>query len=93
LDNGSEEEEKTIGVTDIKTEKVQYISTKKGAEEVKEIFLTFMPDTNIDELRRFKNSNAEALKALKEFDPNVFGEVSKAFIERADKLKSQQKES
>ena len=93
LDNGSEEEEKTIGVTDIKTEKVQYISTKKGAEEVKEIFLTFMPDTNIDELRRFKNSNAEALKVLKEFDPNVFGEVSKAFIERADKLKSQQKES
>ena len=48
---------------------------------------------DIDELRRFKNSNAEALKALKEFDPNVFGEVSKAFIERADKLKSQQKES
>ena len=93
LDNGSEEEEKTIGVTDIKTEKVQYISTKKGAEEVKEIFLTFMPDTNIDELRSFKNSNAKALTALKEFDPNVFGEVSKAFIERADKLKSQQKES
>jgi len=52
-----------------------------------------MPDTNIDELRSFKNSNAKALTALKEFDPNVFGEVSKAFIERADKLKSQQKES
>jgi len=87
------EEEKVIEIKDVKTEKVETFTNKDGAKDIKEIIMTFMPDTNIEELRRFKNSNAEALITLKEFDQETFGEVSNAFIERANKLKSQQKES
>lgn len=86
------EEKKTIEIKDIKTDKIESFSDKDGAKDIKKIILTFMPDTNIEELRSFKNSNAEALTKLKEFDQETFGEVSNAFIERANKLKSQQKE-
>lgn len=93
------EEKKTIKIKDIKTDKVETFTdkdtekdNKDTAKDIKEVIMTFMPDTNVEELRRFKNSNAEALTKLKEFDQETFGEVSNAFIERANKLKSQQKE-
>jgi hypothetical protein len=52
--------------------------------------MTFMPEDDIEALRRFKNINADALKTLKELDANAFGEVSTAFIKKADKIKSKQ---
>ena len=47
-----------------------------------------MPEDSIEDLRGFKNSNAEALKTLKELDAMAFGEVSTAFLARADKIKT-----
>ena len=49
-----------------------------------------MPEDNIDNLRKFKNENADALKKLKSLDANAFGEVSTAFLEKANKFKTQQ---
>lgn len=83
-----EVKEKTISVKDVSSDKVESIPIKEGVEVIKTVFLTFMPDDNIDNLRKFKNENAQALKELKNLSGDAFGEVSTAFLERADKLKN-----
>jgi len=83
-----EVKEKTISVKDVSSDKVESIPVKEGVEVIKTVFLTFMPDDNIDNLRKFKNENAQALKELKNLSGDAFGEVSTAFLERADKLKN-----
>tara|TARA_R110000751_G_scaffold32276_2_gene81333 strand:+ start:194 stop:889 length:696 start_codon:yes stop_codon:yes gene_type:complete len=93
LEKGFKEEEeevkeKTISVKDVSSDKVESIPIKEGVEVIKTVFLTFMPDDNIDNLRKFKNENAQALKELKNLSGDAFGEVSTAFLERADKLKN-----
>ena len=93
LEKGFKEEEeevkeRTISVKDVSSDKVESIPIKEGVEVIKTVFLTFMPDDNIDNLRKFKNENAQALKELKNLSGDAFGEVSTAFLERADKLKN-----
>ena len=83
-----EVKEETISVKDVSSDKVESIPVKEGVEVIKTVFLTFMPDDNIDNLRKFKNENAQALKELKNLSGDAFGEVSTAFLERADKLKN-----
>ena len=98
VDNGIKEEEKpidppkekAIDIKDVKSGKVESIPLKEGVAIIKQVFLSFMPEDSIEDLRGFKNSNAEALKTLKELDAMAFGEVSTAFIARADKIKSKQ---
>ena len=100
IDNGSEEikddppkdnkPKDTMEIKEVKSGKVENINLKEDVENIKQVFLTFMPEDSIEELRSFKNSNAEALKTLKELDAMAFGEVSTAFIARADKIKSKQ---
>jgi hypothetical protein len=105
IDNGSEEtkedppkedppkEDKpkdTMEIKEVKSGKVENVNLKEDVANIKQVFLTFMPEDSIEELRSFKNSNAEALKMLKELDAMAFGEVSTAFIARADKIKSKQ---
>lgn len=95
IDNGSEEikedpPKETMEIKEVKSGKVENVNLKEDVANIKQVFLTFMPEDSIEELRRFKNSNAEALKTLKELDAMAFGEVSTAFIARADKIKSKQ---
>jgi len=96
VDNGIKEEEKpidppkekAIDIKDVKSGKVESIPLKEGVAIIKQVFLSFMPEDSIEDLRGFKNSNAEALKTLKELDAMAFGEVSTAFLARADKIKT-----
>jgi len=100
IDNGSEEikddppkddkPKDTMEIKEVKSGKVENVNLKEDVAVIKQVFLTFMPEDSIEELRSFKNSNAEALKTLKELDAMAFGEVSTAFIARADKIKSKQ---
>lgn len=95
IDNGSEAikedpPKETMEIKEVKSGKVENVNLKEDVANIKQVFLTFMPEDSIEELRRFKNSNAEALKTLKELDAMAFGEVSTAFIARADKIKSKQ---
>mgnify|MGYP003116312928 FL=1 len=101
MDNGSKEDkedppkdeppkEETIDVKDAQSDKVESVPVKEGVDIIKSVIMTFMPEDDIEALRRFKNINAEALKTLKELDANAFGEVSTAFIKKADKIKSKQ---
>jgi hypothetical protein len=95
IDNGSEKTKEdppkeTMEIKEVKSGKVENVNLKEDVANIKQVFLTFMPEDSIEELRRFKNSNAEALKTLKELDAMAFGEVSTAFIARADKIKSKQ---
>lgn len=95
IDNGSEKtkedpSKETMEIKEVKSGKVENVNLKEDVANIKQVFLTFMPEDSIEELRRFKNSNAEALKTLKELDAMAFGEVSTAFIARADKIKSKQ---
>jgi hypothetical protein len=95
IDNGSEKikedpPKETMEIKEVKSGKVENVNLKEDVANIKQVFLTFMPEDSIEELRRFKNSNAEALKTLKELDAMAFGEVSTAFIARADKIKSKQ---
>jgi len=95
IDNGSEEikedpPKETMEIKEVKSGKVENVNLKEDVANIKQVFLTFMPEDSIEELRSFKNSNAEALKTLKELDAMAFGEVSTAFIARADKIKSKQ---
>jgi hypothetical protein len=95
IDNGSEEikedpPKETMEIKEVKSGKVENVNLKEDVDNIKQVFLTFMPEDSIEELRSFKNSNAEALKTLKELDAMAFGEVSTAFIARADKIKSKQ---
>jgi hypothetical protein len=95
IDNGSEETKEdppkeTMEIKEVKSGKVENVNLKEDVANIKQVFLTFMPEDSIEELRSFKNSNAEALKTLKELDAMAFGEVSTAFIARADKIKSKQ---
>jgi hypothetical protein len=66
------------------------VPVKEGVDIIKTVIMTFMPEDDIEALRRFKNINAEALKTLKELDAKAFGEVSTAFIKKADKIKSKE---
>jgi len=96
IDSGIKEEdkktdppkEKSIDIKDVKSGKVESIPLKEGVAIIKQVFLSFMPEDSIEDLRGFKNSNAEALKTLKELDAMAFGEVSTAFLARADKIKT-----
>jgi|TARA_R110002020_G_scaffold110911_1_gene256197 hypothetical protein len=100
IDNGSEETKEDppkddppkeiMKIKEVKSGKVENINLKEDVANIKQVFLTFMPEDSIEELRSFKNSNAEALKTLKELDAMAFGEVSTAFIARADKIKSKE---
>ena len=80
--------EKAIDIKDVKSGKVESIPLKEDIAIIKQVFLSFMPEDSIEDLRGFKNSNAEALKTLKELDAMAFGEVSTAFLARADKIKT-----
>jgi len=95
IDNGSEETKEdppkeTMEIKEVKSGKVENVNLKEDIAIIKQVFLSFMPEDSIEDLRGFKNSNAEALKTLKELDAMAFGEVSTAFIARADKIKSKQ---
>ena len=95
IDNGSEETKEdppkeTMEIKEVKSGKVENVNLKEDVAIIKQVFLSFMPEDSIEDLRGFKNSNAEALKTLKELDAMAFGEVSTAFIARADKIKSKQ---
>ena len=83
------EPQETLEIKDAMSDKVESIPIKEGVEIIKQVFLSFMPEDNIDNLRKFKNENADALKKLKSLDANAFGEVSTAFLEKANKLKTQ----
>jgi len=84
------EPQETLEIKDAMSDKVESIPIKEGVEIIKQVFLSFMPEDNIDNLRKFKNENADALKKLKSLDANAFGEVSTAFLEKANKFKTQQ---
>ena len=102
MDNGSKQtkedppkneppkEEKTVDIKDARSDKVESVPVKEGVDIIKTVFMTFMPDDDIEALRRFKNINADALMTLKELDAKAFGEVSTAFIKKADKIKSKE---
>jgi len=95
IDNGSEETKEdppkeTMEIKEVKSGKVENVNLKEDIAIIKQVFLSFMPEDSIEDLRGFKNSNAEALKTLKELDAMAFGEVSTAFIARADKIKSKE---
>jgi len=84
------EPQETLEIKDAMSDKVESIPIKEGVEIIKQVFLSFMPEDNIDNLRKFKNENADAVKKLKSLDANAFGEVSTAFLEKANKFKTQQ---
>jgi len=93
IDNGSEETKEdppkeTMEIKEVKSGKVENVNLKEDIAIIKQVFLSFMPEDSIEDLRGFKNSNAEALKTLKELDAMAFGEVSTAFLARADKIKT-----
>ena len=95
IDNGSEETKEdppkeTMEIKEVKSGKVENVNLKEDIAIIKQVFLSFMPEDSIEDLRGFKNSNAEALKTLKELDAMAFGEVSTAFLARADKIKTNQ---
>jgi hypothetical protein len=84
------EPQETLEIKDAMSDKVESIPIKDGVNIIKQVFLSFMPEDNIENLRKFKNENADALKKLKSLDANAFGEVSTAFLEKANKFKTQQ---
>ena len=101
MDNGSKQtkedppkndppKEETVEIKDAQSDKVESVPVKEGVDIIKTVIMTFMPEDDIEALRRFKNINAEALKTLKELDAKAFGEVSTAFIKKADKIKSKE---
>ena len=102
MDNGSKEvaEEKRkpprqplIDVKDIESDKVETIPADQGIKIIMEVFKTFMPNDDIDKLRRFKDVNKEALTHLKEFDETAYQEVKDLFMAKAEELKNKQKEN
>ena len=102
MDNGSKEvtEEKRkpprqplIDVKDIESDKVETIPADQGIKIIMEVFKTFMPNDDIDKLRRFKDVNKEALTHLKEFDETAYQEVKDLFMAKAEELKTKQKEN
>tara|TARA_S200002703_G_scaffold137757_1_gene127725 strand:+ start:2779 stop:3504 length:726 start_codon:yes stop_codon:yes gene_type:complete len=101
MDNGSKQtkedppkndppKEEAVEIKDAQSDKVESVPVKEGVDIIKTVIMTFMPEDDIEALRRFKNINAEALKTLKELDAKAFGEVSTAFIKKADKIKSKE---
>ena len=100
IDNGSEEvtEEKRkpsrqplIDVKDIESDKVETVPADQGINIIKDVFKTFMPNDDIDKLRRFKDVNKEALTHLKEFDETAYQEVKDLFMAKAEELKTKAK--
>ena len=100
MDNGSKEvtEEKRkppiqplIDVKDIESDKVETVPADQGINIIKDVFKTFMPNDDIDKLRRFKDVNKEALTHLKEFDETAYQEVKDLFMAKAEELKTKAK--